>query len=117
MIDTSEQAFVEAPGERLLHFGLKRIGRAGDVVYGADDQSFFTLDTRRGAERTLSSEADLKAVISRSPSGELPLVAPEQYYQAHRWGLPDAVAATLIAGPPLAAFLVLARRFWRSTSG
>ena len=97
-----------------LHFGLKRIGRAGDLVVGEDALTFFVIDTQRGTERTLSSESELEAAVPRPRSDKLQLLAPEEFYQAHRWGLLDGVAAAFIIGPPLVVFLMLARRFLRS---
>jgi len=111
MVDTPDQAFVDAPRDRQLHFGLKRIGRAGDLVVGEDALTIFVIDTQRGTERTLSSESELEAAVPRPRSDKLQLLAPEQFYQAHRWGLLDGVAAAFIIGPPLVVFLMLARRF------
>jgi hypothetical protein len=113
MIDTADQAFVEGPSGLQLHFGLKRIGTAGDVIAGEDEHGLFVINGERHTDETIASESSLRGVFPAG-SGEPQLVAPEDFYRHHRWGVPDLLAAVLIVVPPVLLLCALALRFVRS---
>jgi hypothetical protein len=113
MIDTPDQAFVESPSGLHLHFGLKRIGTAGHVIAGEDEHGLFVIDGQRHTDEAIASESSLRRMFPAG-SSEPQLIAPENFYNHHRWGLPDVVAAVLIVVPPLLMLCALAWRFVRS---
>jgi hypothetical protein len=115
MIDTPDQAFIKSPDGRELHFGLKRIGSAGDLIAGEDEHGLFLIDGQRRTDEAIASESGLRKVLPPG-SGEPQLVAPANFYDVHRWGWPDVVAAVLIVAPPFLMFCALAWRFVRSGS-
>jgi hypothetical protein len=116
IIDTSAQPFILAPDNREIHSGLKRVGATEDFIAGEDERGFFVITSQQRAEQTLSSESDLKTALPSGIADRLQLLPPDDFYQRHRWGWPDIVAALLIVVPPLAAVSLLALRFARSLS-
>jgi hypothetical protein len=110
MIDTAEQAFVESPTGQQLHTDVARIGTAGDVIAVQDAQGLFVIDSGRQTERAVPPEFGLRG-IGPSGSEELQLVSPDEFYNRHRWGMPDVIAAIAIIMPPFLLLLVLAWRF------
>jgi hypothetical protein len=113
MIDTPDQAFIEGPSGQQLHFGLKRLGVAGHVIAGEDEHGLFAIDGQRKTDLAVGSESDLRAIF---PTGaaDSRLVAPGDFYDHHRWGLPDVVAAALMVVPPFVVFCTLALWFVRA---
>lgn len=116
MIDTPDQAFLNDRGGQQSHSGLKRIGSAGNLVAGEDDRGFFLLDSGRHTDTSFASEAELRRQVSSAGAGPLSLVPPEEFYDSHRWGILDGVAAALALGPPFAGLLAFGILFARSRS-
>jgi hypothetical protein len=117
MIDTSEQAFIRGPRGEQSHFGLTRIGSGRDVVAGEAESSFFLVNVRQHTDTSFASEADLQRQLSLQGVGQLQLMPPAEFYDQHRWGAADGLAAIAIAVPPFAALMFLVRRFARSRDG
>jgi hypothetical protein len=114
MIDTPQQAFVRAPGGGQSHLGLTRIGATERFVALEDEGRFFLLDARSGSELLLRTEPELQAALRASGDSHLSLLPPGEFYDTHRWGGADAVAAGFAVFPPTLAFIVFMRRFVRS---
>jgi len=68
MIDTADQAFIESPTGLQLHFGLTRIGTAGDVIAGKDEHGLFVIDSRRHTEHAVASESGLGGIVPAAPA-------------------------------------------------
>src|SRR4051812_5262383 len=114
MIDTSEQAYVEAPSGQQLHFGLTRIGTAGTFIVGEDEHGFFAVDAARRSEQVFPSEGDARHALPSDLASHLELVEPGPFYDRHRWTYQDAIAALLLVAPPFVALCLLAARFARA---
>lgn len=113
MIDTPDQAFIESPTGSQLHFGLARIGMAGDAIAGEDQHGLFVIDSRLQTEQVVTAESGLRRNLP-SGAGQPQLVPPQDFYNHHRWGMQDVIAASVIIVPPLMLLFVLAWRFARS---
>lgn len=108
--DLAEETFIESPTGAQLHVNLRRIGTAGEVIVGEDRSGFFVIDTRTKTEHPVASESEL--IGSRSGTlGDPQLVSTDEYYDQHRWGWPDAIAAIGAIVPPIFVLSVLAWRF------
>jgi hypothetical protein len=78
-----------------------------------DGSGFFLIDAERGTETVLRSESDLQAALSEARASPVSLIRPGEYYDQHRWGRGDAVAAGLMLGPPLLAMCFFLFRLLR----
>lgn len=114
MIDTPDQAFVSDPRGHQSHFGLKRIGTTDRYVAGEDERGFFLIDSQRRMDSPAESEAELRTQLSAAGAEGLALLTPGEFYDRHRWGAADAVAAALMVGPPLVGLCILSVLFARS---
>ncbi len=110
MVDTAEQAFVESPTGQQLHTGLARIGTAGDVIAVEDAQGLFVIDSSHQTEHAVAPESGRRGIVPDG-SDRLQLVSPDDFYNRHRWGMPDVIASVAIIVPPFLLLLVLAWRF------
>jgi hypothetical protein len=110
MIDTPDQAFVESPTGVQLHMGLARIGTTEDLIVGEDAQGLFVIDGSHQTEHAVAPESGLRGIVLGG-SGQLQLVSPDDFYNRHRWGMPDVFAAIAIIVPPFLLLIVLAWRF------
>ena len=114
MIDTPDQAFVRLPSGAQHHHGLKRISATEHFVTVEDEGRFFLMDVRGGRELVFLTEAELRAALKSSGEATVELLAPGDYYDAHRWGGFDAIAASLALVPPGLAFLIFLWGFARA---
>lgn len=114
MIDTPEQAYVMAPGDRQLHHDLTRIGATDHFVAVEDKGQLFLIDGRSGGESRVATESDLQTALRGAGEPAVELLPPGDFYNEHRWGTADAVAAAIAFMPPWLATLVFLWRLMRS---
>jgi hypothetical protein len=60
------------------------------------------------------TEAELRAALRGSGETSVELLAPGDYYDAHRWEAFDAIAASFALAPPSLAFLMFVFGFARA---
>jgi hypothetical protein len=87
--------------------GITELGVAGDLVFGKSESSGpFMLDTRSGALQNVASMDAALARVTPRPT----LRTADEFYNDHRWGQADLIAAVLIAVPAVA--VAMAWYFW-----
>ena len=119
MIDTPEQASISMPNAEDISIG--KLTKVGVLVIGeqrkdevsavparatAIPPGYFILDTSTKSYATFTNKDAFQQALSRHGLLEYTLLTPEEYYQRHRFGWFDGIAAGVILIPPALAMLL-----------
>lgn len=140
MIDLTDQGTVYNPATQPLdgsvssqpdaRFGVRRLQVVGPLIYCAVDKDYFAnigeestaenefviLDTSKGTQRELASEAEMSAQAAQNGT-VLHLEPILTVYSRYRSGWFDIAALILLAALPIAGFVLLARFAWKVRRG
>jgi len=113
MIDTSEQAYVEAPtGEQFGH-RLRRLGFDDHAVYfETAPDTFELIEKKSGQSSTGLSEAGLVAHLQSLGSPGVELQPPGRVYSTLRWEAKDLLVIPMVLGLPALLTIVVASYIW-----
>jgi len=114
MIDTPEQAYVQAPtGEQFGHW-LLRLGFDDHAVYFETVRDTFQLiEKQSGQSNTGLSEADLATQLQSLGSPAVKLLPPNRVYSTLRWEAKDLLVIPMVLGLPALLTIVVASYIWK----